>query len=85
MDVGGLSSVSQSGSLFARNVYGIPINGGISQPILGQHSLSPRVGTGVGVSWRTPFGLINIDLAEPVVKKKYDQTQFFRFGFGTRF
>lgn len=46
---------------------------------------APRVGAGVGVSWKTPFGLINIDLAEPVVKRKYDQTQLFRFGFGTRF
>jgi outer membrane protein insertion porin family len=44
-----------------------------------------RVGTGVGLSWKTPFGLINVDLADPVVKKKYDQTQIFRFGFGTRF
>ena len=57
----------------------------MNQKIVGAESLSPRVGTGVGVSWRTPFGLINIDLAEAVVKKKYDQTQFFRFGFGTRF
>ncbi len=46
---------------------------------------APRVGAGVGVSWKTPFGLINIDLAEAVVKRKYDQTQLFRFGFGTRF
>ncbi len=85
VDVGGLSNVSQSGTLFARNVFSIPIAGGISQGINGQHSLSPRVGTGVGVSWKTPFGLINIDLAEAVVRQKYDQTQFFRFGFGTRF
>jgi outer membrane protein insertion porin family len=46
---------------------------------------SPRVGSGVGISWKTPFGLINIDVADPVIKKKYDQTQIFRFGFGTRF
>jgi len=46
---------------------------------------TPRVGAGVGVSWKTPFGLINIDLAQAVVKRKFDQTQFFRFGFGTRF
>ncbi|MBV9786004.1 MAG: outer membrane protein assembly factor BamA [Acidisphaera sp.] len=46
---------------------------------------SPRVGAGVGVAWRTPFGLINIDVADPVVKKHYDKTQIFRFGFGTRF
>ena len=46
---------------------------------------SPRVGTGLGVSWRSPFGLINLDFAQAVVKKRYDETQFFRFGFGTRF
>ncbi|PHK96367.1 outer membrane protein assembly factor BamA [Pseudoroseomonas rhizosphaerae] len=46
---------------------------------------APRVGAGVGISWRSPFGLINIDLAQAVVKKSYDETQVFRFGFGTRF
>ena len=46
---------------------------------------SPRVGVGVGVSWNSPFGLINIDLGIPVVKKQYDQLQVIRFGFGTRF
>lgn len=46
---------------------------------------TPRVGAGVGVSWKTPFGLINIDIAEPVSKRRFDQTQLFRFGFGTRF
>jgi outer membrane protein insertion porin family len=45
----------------------------------------PRVSAGVGVSWKTPFGLINIDLAQPIIKKRFDQTQLFRFGFGTRF
>ncbi|HWX49427.1 MAG TPA: outer membrane protein assembly factor BamA [Roseomonas sp.] len=46
---------------------------------------SPRVGAGVGISWRSPFGLINIDVAQAVVKNSYDDTQVFRFGFGTRF
>ena len=46
---------------------------------------SPRVAAGVGVSWKTPFGLLNIDIAQPVVRKKFDQSQIFRFGFGTRF
>ncbi len=46
---------------------------------------SPRMGVGVGISWKTPFGLINIDLAQAVIKKTEDKTQFFRFGFGTRF
>ncbi len=85
VDVGGLSQATSSGAQFARDVFLNPIPGGVTQAIQGANDLSPRVGTGVGVSWRTPFGLINIDLAEAVVKKKYDQTQFFRFGFGTRF
>ncbi len=46
---------------------------------------TPRVASGVGVSWKTPFGLINVDVAQAIVKRKYDQTQVFRFGFGTRF
>lgn len=46
---------------------------------------SPRVGAGVGVSWRSPFGLINIDVAQAIAKQSYDETQVVRFGFGTRF
>jgi outer membrane protein insertion porin family len=48
-------------------------------------SPAPRVGAGVGISWRTAFGLINVDLAPFVIKQPGDQTQIFRFGFGTRF
>ncbi len=48
-------------------------------------SSAPRVGAGVGISWRTAFGLINVDLAPFVIKQPGDQTQVFRFGFGTRF
>ena len=48
-------------------------------------SAAPRVGVGVGISWKTPFGLINVDLTPFVVKQPHDQTQIFRFGFGTRF
>ena len=46
---------------------------------------SPRMSVGFGISWKSPFGLINIDLGIPVMKKSYDQTQIFKFGFGTRF
>ena len=71
VDVGALTEVSP-----------LYING-VQQPFVDY--ATPRVGAGVGVSWKTPFGLINIDLAQAVVKKQYDQTQVFRFGFGTRF
>ncbi|WP_431281199.1 outer membrane protein assembly factor BamA [Humitalea sp. 24SJ18S-53] len=62
--------------------------GSLSQSVTGPTVVddpSPRVGTGVGISWRSPFGLINLDVAQAVVKQSYDQTQIFRFGFGTRF
>jgi outer membrane protein insertion porin family len=48
-------------------------------------SSMPRVSVGVGISWRSPFGLINLDFAHAVRKERFDQTQVFRFGFGTRF
>ena len=49
------------------------------------NSSAPRVSAGVGISWRSPFGLINIDLAKAIAKQRFDETQIFRFGFGTRF
>ena len=85
VDLGGLAQVKQQGALFAYNFYDDAVAGGVTQQINHPNNLSPRVGAGVGVSWKTPFGLINLDLADPVVKQKYDQTQIFRFGFGTRF
>jgi outer membrane protein insertion porin family len=48
-------------------------------------SSSPRMSAGVGISWKSPFGLINVDIGIPILKQPYDQLQFFRFGFGTRF
>ncbi len=71
VDFGGLSGVGP--------VY---LNG-VRQPFV--DSSAPRMGTGVGISWKTPFGLINIDIAQAVLKQKYDTTQLVRFGFGTRF
>jgi outer membrane protein insertion porin family len=48
-------------------------------------SRAPRGSVGFGVGWRTPFGLINIDLGYAIVKEDYDRTELIRFGFGTRF
>jgi outer membrane protein insertion porin family len=62
--------------------------GALSQAVTGPtvaDDATPRVGAGVGISWRSPFGLINLDVARAVVKQSYDETQVFRFGFGTRF
>jgi outer membrane protein insertion porin family len=46
---------------------------------------APRMSVGIGLSWKSPFGLINIDFGIPILKEPYDQLQFFKFGFGTRF
>jgi outer membrane protein insertion porin family len=48
-------------------------------------SSSPRMSAGFGISWKSPFGLINVDIGIPILKQPYDQLQVFRFGFGTRF
>ncbi len=85
VDAGGLAFVNTAPAQFATDFYNNIIPGGVRQPLYSQNDLTPRVGAGFGVSWKSPFGLINVDLADPVLKRRYDQTQIFRFGFGTRF
>jgi outer membrane protein insertion porin family len=46
---------------------------------------SIRASLGLGMSWRSPFGPIRVDLAYPVAKEDYDEEENFRFNFGTRF
>ena len=76
IDVGALTDSSfRSGTCI--------VSPGVSCKI--EASDAPRVGAGVGISWHTAFGLINVDLAPFVIKQPGDQTQIFRFGFGTRF
>ena len=77
VDVGALTEAS------FRNGGGCGVSNGTTCQI--SASSSPRLGAGVGISWRTAFGLINVDLAPFVIKQAHDQTQIFRFGFGTRF
>nr|WP_294914453.1 outer membrane protein assembly factor BamA [uncultured Neokomagataea sp.] len=53
-------------------------------PINGD-SMTPRVATGFGVSWKSPFGLVNIDAAVPLRKERGDRIYPIRFGFGQQF
>lgn len=46
---------------------------------------SLRASVGAGLSWRSPFGPIRVDLAIPVASEDYDEEEKFRFNFGTRF
>ncbi len=76
VDVGGLTQASFEHNSCPGVVGGCP-------PII--QSDAPRVGIGVGISWKTPFVLIIIDLTPLVLKQPVDQSQLFRFVFGTRF
>jgi outer membrane protein insertion porin family len=57
--------------------------GGVTPEVLQSSIL--RVSTGVGVSWKSPVGPIRLDVALPIRKASFDQTQYFRVSFGTRF
>ena len=46
---------------------------------------SLRVSAGVGVTWVSPFGPIAVDVAYPLMKEDYDNTEWFRFSVGTSF
>ena len=69
---------TQAGSLFDIHEKEIPTN-----PIADSRAL--RVTAGFGISWTSPFGPIRVDLGFPLMKEKEDETEVFRFNFGTRF
>lgn len=46
---------------------------------------SLRAAVGVGLSWRSPLGPIRFDFAAPLKDEDFDDTENFRFSFGTRF
>jgi outer membrane protein insertion porin family len=50
-----------------------------------QDEKSPRLTAGLGMSWLSPFGPIQVDFAQALVKEKFDKEELFRFSFGTRF
>ena len=45
----------------------------------------PRASVGLGISWQSPFGLVRLDYAHPVLKEDYDEVEHIHFSFGTRF
>ena len=48
------------------------------------YSDTPRVAAGFGFQWQSPMGQIDVDLAFPIVKEDYDETEVFRLNFGSR-
>ncbi len=50
-----------------------------------QDDLSIRVSAGLSINWRSPFGPVQIDLSEVLIKEDYDQEEGFRFSAGGQF
>ena len=48
-------------------------------------TLGLRASVGAGIIWSSPFGPLKFELAYPLAKQSYDQTENFRFSIGTRF
>ena len=46
---------------------------------------SVRAAGGVGLLWKSPFGPIRLDFAKAFRKEDFDETETFRFNFGSRF
>lgn len=46
---------------------------------------SIRVSVGTGLQWKSPLGLIRVDLGFPIVKEDFDEKELLRINFGSRF
>ncbi|MDA1323314.1 MAG: outer membrane protein assembly factor BamA [Proteobacteria bacterium] len=46
---------------------------------------SLRAAVGVGLSWKSPFGPIAIDISKALLEEDFDETEVLRFDFGARF
>lgn len=44
-----------------------------------------RTSVGFGVNWKSPIGPMSLDFGFPITKENFDETEVFRFNFGTRF
>jgi outer membrane protein insertion porin family len=71
---GALTKIDQSGTLYQN---------GVPDTVLDSSAI--RVSAGLGLSWKSPFGAIRIDVAYPIVKQPFDKTQILRFSFGNTF
>jgi len=56
----------------------------VSGPTLAD-SGNVRLSAGVGLTWLSPFGPLALDFGQAIVKDDVDETEVFRFSFGTRF
>lgn len=87
VDAGSLWDPSQ----FAVNaVTNPPCAGGNTGPNCGEGSFifdsaQVRLSTGFSIIWQSPLGPLRADIAQALLKAKFDQTEVFRFGASTNF
>ena len=75
----GFSDFGSLGGIYLPNT---PVNGVIPQAY---NDFALRGSAGIGVSWKSPFGLIRVDIAYPFLKQAYDKGQILNFNFGSHF
>ena len=60
-------------------------SGGGTGPCNVLDSMGLRASIGAGLIWQSPFGPLRFEYALPIAKKSFDETEKFRFSFGTSF
>jgi outer membrane protein insertion porin family len=87
MGVGGRAFVDMGSvaGLRVKHLYTNRATAGANYTAVSGDMVSPRISAGAGFSWKSPFGLLNIDLGVPVRRSYNDRTQLLRFGFGQQF
>ena len=50
-----------------------------------ENSAQVRMSTGFSLIWQSPLGPLRADFGEALLKAKFDQTEFFRFGASSNF
>jgi outer membrane protein insertion porin family len=87
VDAGSLWDPSQ---LAVNTVTNPPCAGGNTGPNCGEGSFifdsaQVRLSTGFSLIWQSPLGPLRADIAQALLKAKFDQTEIFRFGASTNF
>jgi outer membrane protein insertion porin family len=67
------------------NCPGNPPAPGYTGPCSVFDSMGFRASVGAGIIWQSPFGPLRMEAAYPLLKKDFDETEWFRFSIGTRF
>jgi outer membrane protein insertion porin family len=80
-DFGALGGIEESNAPVRgfNNVLITPSPNGIFQ------SFALRASAGIGVSWKSPFGLVRVNIAYPFLKESLDKGQVLNFNFGSHF